>query len=81
MFYVPILRKNLFSVKQFAEFGGKLTTRGRRCFLSKSSQLVATCKLENDLYKLGISNVTNGILTNATSSSASANLWHESWGI
>jgi hypothetical protein len=25
--------------------------------------------------------VTNGILTNATSSSASANLWHESWGI
>jgi hypothetical protein len=71
------LKIYLFSIKQFAEFGGKFTIRGGKCFLSKYGQLVTTCKLENDLYKLGISNVTNGILANATSLSTSANLWHK----
>jgi hypothetical protein len=36
--------------------------------------------LENDLYKLGISNETNKVFSNATSSSSSANLWHERLG-
>jgi hypothetical protein len=78
--HVLIMRKNLLSVKQFAKFGTEVTIRRGSYFLSKSSQLITTCKLENDLYKLGISNVINGILANATSSNTSANLWHERLG-
>jgi hypothetical protein len=56
--HVLVLRKNMFLVKHFVKFKGKFTIRGRSYILSKFGQLVATCKLENDLYKLGISNET-----------------------
>jgi hypothetical protein len=79
--HVLVLRKNFFSIKQFAKFGGKFTIKGRSYILSISTQLVATCNLEHDLCKLGISNEINKVLINATSSSSSANLWHERLGI
>ncbi len=78
--HVLVLRKNFFLLKQFAKFKGKFTIRERSYILSKSSQLVATRKLENDLYKLGISNETNKVLTNAIRSSSNAKLWHERLG-
>ncbi len=65
---------------KFVKFKGKFTIRRKSYILSKYGQLVATCKLENDLYKLGISNETNKVLTNVTSSSSSANLRHERLG-
>jgi hypothetical protein len=75
--HVLVLRKNLFLVKQFVKFRGKFTIKGRRYIFSKFGQLVAIYKLENNLYKLRISNETNKVSTNTTSSSSSANLWHE----
>jgi hypothetical protein len=78
--HVLVLRKNFFLVKHVVKFKGKFTIRRRSYIVSKFGQLVATCKLENDLYKLEISNETSKVFTNVTSPSSSASLWHERLG-
>jgi hypothetical protein len=78
--HVLVLRKNFFLVKHFVKFKGKFTIRRRSYIVSKFGQLVATYKLENDLYKLEISNETSKVFTNVTSPSSSASLWHINQG-
>jgi hypothetical protein len=71
---LTVLEIIIFLVKQFAKFGGKLTQKKIDFLLSKFGHLITIYKLENVLYKLGTSNVTN---ESFISSNTSANLWHE----
>lgn len=53
--YVLGIRKNLFSAKQFDIVGGEIFIKDGNCLLRNPCGLViATCTLETNLYKLGI---------------------------
>jgi hypothetical protein len=54
------LTKNLFSMTQFDKAGGELNIKKGICTLKNSaSQILTTCSLDNDLYKLGCTNKSN----------------------
>jgi hypothetical protein len=72
--------RQLFLVKKFVKYGEELIKKGGSCLLSKYWHLITTYKLENNLYKLGISNMTNEVLANVVSSNLNANLWHKRLG-
>ena len=76
--YVSGLKKNLFSAKQFDNVGGEIHIKLEICTLTnKKGELIATCQLDTNLYKLGDSINLNPITAmHALTFTSKADLWH-----
>ena len=76
--YLHGLKKKLFSAKQFGRVGGKIHIKSRICTLTKNKkELIETCQLYTNLYKLGDSIRLNQIITIfALTHTSKAYLWH-----
>ncbi len=84
MLFIPRLKKNLLSIKQFIIVGSQIKIKAKGCVLTNAlGVLVAQCTIDIDLYKLGNSIQEHIIIpyvmptaTNLTN----AKLWHHRMG-
>ena len=77
--HIPGLAKNLFSTKQLNQAGGEIHIKdGISILINKLGQIIATCKLNPDLYELGetIISTNYALAIPTTTSLNTADLWH-----
>ncbi len=81
--HVFILKKILFSTKQFDKVVGEMHIKQRQyTLINKSRDIIAKCKLDVNLYEFGetIKNESKFIATPTTIQINMANLWHLRFG-
>jgi hypothetical protein len=77
--HVLILKKKLFSTKQYDKVGGEMRIKqGQYTLINKSRDIITKCKLNDDLYEFGetIKNESKFIAIPTTTQINMANLWH-----
>ena len=77
--HIPGLAKNLFSAKQLDQIGGEIHIKdGISILINKLGQIIATCKLNPDLYELGETILSNNyaLAIPTITSHNTTDLWH-----
>ena len=77
--HIPGLANNLFSAKQLDQVGGEIHIKdGISILINKLGQIIATCKLNPDLYELGetIFSDNYALAIPTITSHNTTNLWH-----
>lgn len=78
--YVPSLESNLLSVKKMTQQGHVVTFSNGQCVVTKNQEVVATGKIENDLYSLSTVSSQAASLSRSSDHRDCIHVWHHRLG-